>query len=139
MAAKKAAPKKAPAKRTGSNGLIPPPPSKKETAKRNVLNAMKANLVIEDERRSASKSPSFSTRQRVNDLNTAQAIWNYKESISGGSWLPTSRGDIKKAVQNRWNEAEAQAGLRGKNLSSRMKDTPTGRKALSKNRSKKVR
>ena len=120
MAAKKAAPKKAPAKRTGSNGLIPPPPSKKETAKRNVLNAMKANWVLDEEGRSGSRSPSFSTRQRRNQATTAQAIWNYKQSISGGSWFPTSRGDIKKAVQNRWLEAEAQAGVRGKNLSRQM-------------------
>ena len=102
-----------------SNTPAPPPPSKKETATRNVLNAFKGYLAIREERNSKysdkpSNSPSFSTRERTSDVNAFLADMRYKSAIND-FWA--DKNDIRDQVNARWKEAEAQLNLRGKNLS----------------------
>jgi len=121
-----------------SNTPAPPPPSKKETATRNVLNAFKGYLAIREERNSKysdkpSNSPSFSTRERTSDVNAFLADMRYKSAIND-FWA--DKNDIRDQVNARWKEAEAQLNLRGKNLSF----DPKWRQAVDKmNRNKKIR
>jgi hypothetical protein len=101
-----------------SNTPAPPPPSKKETAKRNVLNAFKGYLSI---------------RERTSDITAFLADMRYKSAIND-FWA--DKNDIKDQVNARWNEAEAQLNLRGKNLSF----DPKWREKVDKmNKKKKIR
>jgi hypothetical protein len=121
-----------------SNTPAPPPPSKKETATRNVLNAFKGYLSIREERNSKysdkpTNSPSYSTRERTSDITAFLADMRYKSAIND-FWA--DKNDIKDQVNARWNEAEAQLNLRGKNLSF----DPKWREKVDKmNKKKKIR
>lgn len=97
-----------------SNTPAPPPPSKKETTARDYVNALKAYMLIREERRNKSNSPSLSTRERTSDFHGYVADMRYKNAIND-FWA--DKNDIRDQVSARWKEAEAQLNLRGKNLS----------------------